>query len=311
MIAALGAAACARRAPPPPDTSTPAAPVGSGAAAQAAAPQDASVASAGAWADAVRSERWEEAWRLLEALPAPAQAQPEVRYARASVALARADGKSAIASLEGLEAALPLLADHVEQHRAEAELLVGPYDVAGEWYLARGTPAALVHAAEAFDKAKAPARAKAACDRLLQSDKRTRAQEAEARAIRLRLAPDDAAEADDARWLAVHAPDLSWGKNTEASLARLAVGKPLTTDELLARGEALSLSGRAEEAARTIDRVEHAPGRRVPTLERLRAKGDAFYRGGKYPDAARVLAQCAAAGGPHAGEDAFRAARSL
>jgi len=277
----------------------------------AVSPVDATVESAGAWADAIREERWEDAWTLLSALPESIRAQPEVRYALARTALAKDDAKSALAALEGLEGALPLIADDVLRWRAEAQLAVGPYEAAGEWYLARGTPAALLHAATAFEKAKATARAKAACDRVLSNDKRTRAQEAEARAIRLRLAPDDPAETDDARWLATHAPDLAWGKRAETALAKLAPGKPLTADELLARAEAYSLAGRTEDAERAIDRVENAPGRKVPLLERMRAKGDALYRGGKYADASRVLSQCAAAGGAHAGEDSFRSARAL
>jgi len=227
------------------------------------------------------------------------------------VALARGDGKSTLVSLDGLDAALPLLADDIERERAEAELLVGPYDVAGEWYLARGTPASLVRAAEAFQKAKAPARARAACDRVLTSDKRSRAQEAEARSVRLWLAPEDPAEADDARWLAIHAPDLAWGKEADGALVKLAPQKPLTSDELLARAESFSLAGRTDDAIKTIERVEKAPGRRVDALERSRAKGDALYRGGKYGEAARVLSQCARAGGSHVAEDAFRSARAL
>jgi len=272
---------------------------------------DASVPSAGAWADAIREERWDDAWTLLAALPESDRAQPEVRYALARTALAKNDGKSAIVALEGLEAALPLLADDVQRWRAEAQLAAGPYDVAGDWYFARGTPASLLHAAEAFEKAKIPVRTRAACDRVLANDKRSRAQEAEARAIRLRLTPDDPIEADDARWLATHAPDLTWGKRAEAALAKLAPAKPLTSDELLARAEAYSLAGRAEDAVRAIDHVESAPGRKVSLLERMRAKGDALYRGGKYTEASRVLSQCAAAGGVHAGEDSFRSARAL
>jgi soluble lytic murein transglycosylase len=305
LLSVVLVAACAKHEAPAAVTSAPVA------SATAATASDAAPASAGAWADAIRSERWDDAWAQLEALPEAERVQPEVRYARARVALARGDAKTAIALLDGLEAGLPLLADDVQRRRAEAELEVGPFDVAGEWYFARGTPASLLRAAQAFEKAKAPLRARAASDRLLTNDKHTRAQEAEARALRLRLAPADPSEADDARWLATHAPDLSWGKHAEAALAKLAPDKPLTTDGLLARAEAFSLAGRANDAVRAIDRVEGAPGRKVPELERLRAKGDALYRGGKYGDAARVLSQCAAAGGAHAGEDSFRAARAL
>jgi soluble lytic murein transglycosylase len=248
---------------------------------------------------------------MLETISGAEQGRPEVRFARARVALARGDGKSAITALEGLDAALPLLADYVARERAEAQAIVGPYDVAAEWYLSRGAPASLVRAAEAFERAKAPVRARAACDRVLASEKRTRAQEAEARSIRLWLSPDDPAEADDARWLAIHAPDLPWGKESDTALAKLSPQKPLTTDELLARADAFSLAGRTDDAVRAIERVEKAPGRRVNALERSRAKGDALYRGGKYGEAARVLGQCARAGGSHVAEDAFRAARAL
>jgi soluble lytic murein transglycosylase len=301
-------AGCARRSTPAPAPSSASSVATTAAVAFAV---DAAAPPARAWAEAVRNERWDEAWAMLEALPDSERAQPEVRFARGHVALARGDGKSTLASLDGLDAALPLLADYVERERAEAELIVGPYDVAAEWYLARATPTALLKAAEAFQKAKALTRARAACDRVLASDKRTRAQEAEARSIRLWLAPDDPQEADDARWLAIHAPDLPWGKDSDGALAKLAPQKPLTTDELLARAEAFSLAGRTDDALHAIERVEKAPGRRVNTLERSRAKGDALYRGGKYGEAARVLAQCAHAGGVHVAEDAFRAARAL
>jgi soluble lytic murein transglycosylase len=300
-------AACARRSAPSPAPS----PVSSVASSAPPAPPEAGLPHVGIWAEAVRDERWEEAWVMLEALSETERAQPEVRFARAHVALARGDGKSTIAALDGLDAALPLLADYVERERAEAELLVGPYDAAAEWYLARGTPASLIRAAEAFQKAKAPARARAACDRVLTAEKRSRAQEAEARSIRLWLAPEDPAEADDARWLAVRAPDLPWGKEADTALSKLAPQKPLTSDELLARAEALSGAGRTDDALHALDRVEKAPGRKVNALERSRAKGDVLYRGGKYGDAARVLAQCARAGGSHVAEDAFRAARAL
>jgi soluble lytic murein transglycosylase len=303
------ASACTRRSTPAP-TPAPVASIGSIASITPPLPDAASLHSR-PWADAIRDERWDEAWAMLESLPENERSQAEVRFARAHVALARGDGKSTIASLEGLDAALPLLADYVERERAEAQLLVGPYDVAAEWYFARANPAGFVRAAEAFQKAKAPARARAACDRVLALDKRTRAQEAEARSIRLWLAPDDPAEADDARWLAVHAPDLAWGKDADAQLAKIAPQKPLTTDELLARAEAFAQAGRTDDALHAIERLEKAPGRKVNTLEQSRAKGDALYRGGKYAEASRVLGQCARAGGSHVAEDAFRSARAL
>jgi soluble lytic murein transglycosylase len=317
MASTFALAACARHESPSPAIESTAAKVGDAgreAAALSLAVESVAAPSAGGpWAEAIRLEKWDEAWRALEALDPAEQAKAEVRYARARVALARGDGASARAPLDGLEKDLPLLVDDVRHYRAEAQLVAGPFEEAGEYFLSRGNPQSLVKAAQAFERAKLPARARAACDRLLAQEHRTRAQEADAHAIVVRLAaPGDVTAADDARWLAVKAPDLPAGKDAEASLLRLDPKKPLTTDELLARAQVLADAARAEEALRALEQVDRAPGRKVPTLERLRARGDVLFRARtRYLDAARALNEAAAAGGPHAAEDAFHAARAL
>src|SRR5262249_24351270 len=145
------------------------------------------------------------------------QAKPEVRYAKGRVALARGDATTAIELFDGLEKDLPLLDADVKRWRAEAQLAVGPFDAAGEWFASGGTPAMLWKAAQAFDKGKNANRSRAACDRLITMDHRTRAQEADARAMRLRIAtPGEASAVDDARWLATHGADLSAAKDAEA-----------------------------------------------------------------------------------------------
>ncbi len=314
-LAACGVA-CARHESPATATSTAAAVLDAGGDASspaAAAEVIAAPSVGGPWAEAIRLEKWDEAWRAMELLEPAEQAKAEVRYARARVALARGDGASARAPLDGLEKELPLLVDDVRHYRAEAQLAAGPYEEAGEYFLARGTPQALVKAAQAFEKAKLPARARAACDRLLAQDHRSRAQEAEARAMIVRLAgAEGAAAADDARWLAVKGADLPAAKDAEASLARLDPKHPLTTDEILARAQTLSEAGKTDDALRALDQLGPAPGRKVTTLERLRARADAlFHARGRYLEAAKALNEAAAAGGPHAAEDAFHAARAL
>jgi soluble lytic murein transglycosylase len=314
ISAALWMTACARHDSPAP-ASVASAGSASGAGAAEAAAAAASVPAA--WQDAVRLERWDQAWRELGALDAAEQSKPEVRYAKARVAMARGEAAEAIAPLEGLEGELPLLADDVKRWRAEAELLVGPYEAAGDWFGSRGTPAMQVKAAQAFEKGKLPVRARAACDRLVTMEHRTRAQEAEGRAIRVRLASasdatGDAIAADDARWLATRGADLGVAKDAEAALAKLDPKHPLTTDELLLRASTLADASKADDALHALEQLGGAPGRRVPTLERLRAKGDALFKArGRYSEAARVLHECAAAGGPHVAEDAFHSARAL
>jgi soluble lytic murein transglycosylase len=266
------------------------------------------------WAGLVRDERWDSAWRALEALPDVDRSRPELKYLRARVALARGDSGAALPLLDGLEATLPLLADDIARRRAEARLAVGPYAEAGEWFSSRAGSAAQLDAAQAFEKAKDARRARAAADRVLSNDKHTRPQEAEARALRVRLAdPAGDSERADARWLAIQGSDLPAAADSLALLARIDAKHLLTASELMARARVLSDAGHADEALHAIDFVAGAPGAEaVSNLERGRARGMALYRArGRWGEAAKVLEECAGVGGPGAAEDAFHAARAL
>jgi len=269
-----------------------------------------------AWAESVRLERWDEAERALDALSDADKARADVRYVRARTALARGEHAKALELLQGIEASLPLLTDDVAKHRAEAKLHVGPFAEAGEYFTARSGAAAQLKAATAFDKAKDAARARLACDRAIAAiggDKRARAQEAEARAMRFRLAekPGDT-ETADARWLYVHAPDLAVAQQAANAWPRLDPKHPITTTELMTRAKAFGDAGKIDEAFRAIDDTASAIGPNVEHYERLRAKGYVLYHARtRYFEAAKLLSEAATNGGKHAAEDAFHAARSL
>ncbi len=292
----------------------PAAPAAASAAAIASAvASDASAVSV-PWPALVREERWDAAWRALDALSDAEKGTPEVRYVRARVALERGQPAVALPLLEGLETALPLLAEAIGRRRSEAKLQVGPYEEAGEWFVARAAPGAQLDAARAFEKAAQPHRARSAVDKVLASDRRTRAEEAEARALRVRIAdPPGDPERGDARWLATQGADQTAAADALALVAKLDVGHPLTAQELMLRARVLADAGRPDEALRAIELVAGAPGaEKVTGAERARARGMALYRArGRYGEASRALAESAAAGGPHAAEDAFLSARAL
>lgn len=310
-------AACARHEPPPPTApSASAAAVADAASAASDAgdpPEGGDVEASAAlpWAEAVRQERWDDAWRALEALGDADKDLPETRYARARVALARGDAAKALELLDGLEARVPLLSDDVARFRAEARLVAGPVDAAGEYFAARTSATAQLKAARAFARAK-DARARVAADRVILHDKRTRAQEAEARAIRASLGGVDAAVAADARWIHVRAPDTAWDKDAEATLTRTDPAHPLTADEWMTRARVLADAGRAGDSLLSIERAGGAPGKVPSGLDRLRARADALFKAkNRYPEAAAAYNQAAQQGGPHAAEDAFMAARAL
>ncbi|MGD0676943.1 MAG: transglycosylase SLT domain-containing protein [Polyangiaceae bacterium] len=274
----------------------------------------AAAAVAMAWPALVRDEQWDAAWHALESLPKAEQSRPEVRYVRARVALARGQPAAVLPLLEGLETTLPLLAADVERRRADAKLAVGPFAEAGEWFAARATPGAQLDAAQAFEKAGDARRARGAIERVLGSDKHTRAQEAEARAIRLRLVDSPGElERSDVRWLATVGADLPASSDALAQLAKVDPSNPLRAPELLVRAHALSEAGRTEDALRAIDLSASAPGAdKRARSERLHVRGMVlFHARGRAGEAARVLFEAAAAGGPQAAEDAFHAARAL
>lgn len=269
--------------------------------------------NAAPWVEAVRMERWDDAAAALAALPEAEQKAPEVRYVRARVNLARGDASEVIGWLDGLEASLPLLADDIARRRADAKLTVGPFREAGDYFAARHFPATLLKASEAYEKGDAPMQARAACDKVLAHAKRTRAQEAEARARRIRLHQRTPAEdATDARWIVVEAPDLGWAADAEATLAKLDPSHPLTGPELLKRAKALGQGGKTDDALRALERIVSSKARGVTPVERLRAKGDILLRARtRGTEAAKAFDACAAIGGPDAAECAFQAARSL
>ncbi len=313
MTVVLGCVACGR-----PDASAAPnpLPVASASVPTASAPQrlDASFDEPGEWLALVRDERWDAAWRALDALPPELRSRPEMRYVRARVALARSDGAAALPLLDGLESMLPLLATDLDRRRAEAELAAGDFVRAGEWFSARSAASAQLEAERAFEKANDTRRARAAADRVMAADKKTHVQEAEARAARARLAsPPGEADQVDARWLATLGADTGAASDSLALLAKVDPAHPLTARDLLVRSQTLSEAGHVDEALRALDLIAGAPGLdKVTRRERSRARALVLYHArGRWGEASKALFESAALGGPDAAEDEFHAARAL
>ena len=293
----------------------------SGADARAADLSDASSADDDAqaallpWSEAIRAFQWARAEAAIAALPEGEQKKPEVRYARARVAIALGKHAEAVTGLEKLEDELPLLREAIGKARAEAALVAGPYERAAEWYATRSTPASWITAAEAWHKAGDPARARSLCDRALAVDKKTRAQEEKARTLRMRVmrAKDgDAAAVLDTRWLAVNALDEAVATAANDLLEKDKQQR-LTPNELLARARVLSEAGRSDEALEMVERAAAGGGARGATQADLcRARAEAYYKARtRYPEAALAYRSCAALGGPRAAEDLFLSARAF
>ena len=270
------------------------------------------------WTEAIRADKWSEAETAIAALPAGEQRKPEVRFARARVALALGKHADAVAKLDKLEDDLPLLRDAIAKTRAHAALVAGPFDRAAEWYGARPNAASWITSAEAWEKAGDIARARAQCDRVIAADKRSRANEEKARTLRMRLVrtkDGDAAAVADARWLATNALDDATATSANELLEKLVKPAPLTADELVARARVLGEAGRSDDALRAVERAASAAagaGRAASPIDLCHARAEAYYKARtRYPEAALTYRACAALGGPRAAEDLFLCARAF
>ena len=278
--------------------------------------EDAATFDAGpapSWLDAVKRGAWAEAAQLVDQQPATERSRPELRYLRARLAAETKDHARVVSELDGLEAPLPLFADSIAKRRAKAELEVGPYDKAAEYFAAHAGSEMQLDASRAYEKALNATAATTACDRTIAESDRTRAREAEARARRLRLGTKNVNDQGaDARWLALHAPDLDAGKDALDALAHLDPTHPLTGVEMLERAKTLSENGKTDDALAAIELSVRAPAPNVTVAVRARAKADALNRDRKRAkDAAHAYDACVNANGGKDAEDALLAARAL
>ena len=266
------------------------------------------------WTEALRRDRYAEAEEAIAKLPSAEQAKPEVRYARARIAIALGKHADAVKLLDKLEDDLPLIRELIAKARAQAALVAGPHDRAAEWFAARPQPSQWLIAAEAYEKAGDTARARAMCDRVLAADKRARSQEEKARAMRMRILrtkESDGAAAPDARWLAINALDEATATAANELIDKLLKPAPLTQEELVARARVLSDAGRADEAIKAVERAQASKGS-ISAVDLCRAKAEAYYKARtRYFEAAQFYRTCSQMGGAHAAEDAFLSARAF
>jgi len=270
------------------------------------------------WTEAIREGRWKEAEEAMTTLSEGEKKNPEVRFAHARVALALGKHADAITRLEKLEDDLPLLRDAVAKARAQAALVVGPYDRAADWFAARPAPSQWLIAAEAYDKATDHVKARAQCDRVLAVDKRPRALEEKARAMRMKIvrAKDGApAAAADARWLATNALDDAVASAATELLERLPKPAPLSAEDHLARSRVLAEVGRSDDALKEHERaaaLSGPNGKGSTPSDLCHARAEAYYKArSRYPEAALAYRTCAALPGPRAAEDMFLSARAF
>ena len=260
-----------------------------------------------AWVDAVRGERWAEAAMLLEALPEPERARPELRFVAARVASALGKSPEVVRLLDGLDAALPRSVNEVRSMRAEAALEAGPFAVAAEYFASSKRPRDLAKAALAMNRAGDAQAARAVADRAVKAAAKSPRDEALARATRARIGGRSPVAVEDWTWLLVHAP--SSPEAAEADAALVTLGARLSAKDLLASIHALLDKGSGKQA---LDAIERAKKRSdVSRRELDRAHATALYKAHEFAKAARAFQKLAQSGSKTQADDLYYAARSL
>jgi len=275
-------------------------------------------APAPAFATLVRAERWPDARTALDALSATERAQPEVRFVRARVDLELDDARAALTELAGLETALPVLSDEIAAARARAQLSVGPFAEAAQYFERRGDTEALLCAAKAYQSDVALPKARLALDRVLaRLGKSKRARDAEVRARALR-APLAAQEGDkgtanaDYRWLALAAPLRPESDVALQALESAGGASRLSKSEHLDRASALAEAGRVDATEAELALVAKAPGSPAPIGRLTYLRAFSLYAArGDYAKAAELFERAAREDPESAPQALFYAARSL
>ena len=266
------------------------------------------------WVEAARMEQWAEAARLIDALDEPRSAA--ARYVRARAALVLGDHERAARWLADLESELPLLAKEIAEHRAVAQLEVGPFLAAADHFKKIQTLDAQTRAALAYERAGQVDRSRAAIEhalRLALQHKVGAARVAPSRALRARIAERQGqvrVAAADWRWLLTSAPLSVEARVADDQLARLAPKLALTKSERYERAMEFARAGRVEATEAELQRLAGAPGTSIAVAELTHARGWAHYMAREYRPAAELLTQAANQGAKYRVKDLFYAARA-
>jgi soluble lytic murein transglycosylase len=234
-------------------------------------------------AEAIRLRDFAAARALLDAAPAEERALPEMRYARARVAIELADAQAALDALESLEQLAPEFSGDVARLRVEAHRLAGHADEVVAYYGKRREPESWIIAARALANAERYVEARRWVDKAITALGKRRSLElrAEARALRARIAEAQGQRhqaISDYRWLAVEAPTTPAADGADGALVRFDGKLALTKYHRLDRARAFAEKGDARRAEAELESLKQAPGREPPEVDQVAVLAQALYR---------------------------------
>lgn len=266
------------------------------------------------WMEAVRLERWDDAHKLLDALPEPERARPDIRYLRGRVAFERGDAALAVECFTALDKELPIVADDILRRRAEAAAIAGPYTEAAAFFRTSSLPSDVVRAVVSLEKAGQLVEAKTLADKTIagitKSKGKHKREEALLRAARARMVEalgNTALAIVDFRELATEFAGFPEGDAGIAALQRL--GKSLDAKEKFVRAQSLNRVAKNDAALALLNDLDkHVPAK---TTDEQKARADLRLRVRDYAGAEKAFRNLSALPGPLKPEVMYQGAMAL
>lgn len=305
-----------------PALAAPATATGRGAASSAGSePRRQQLSAVESWRDAiveaVRGHRYADAAKLFDAPPVEETLSAEWRYLRARVEAELNRPANTLRWLDGLETALPILANEIVHQRNVAQAKVAPSDaVLTELSQSSNLSDALVVAQAEAESGQVAAALKrlGQWEKKLASKSKRLADRAKVRRQRadLLLRQDRKAEASaDLLWLCLSAAATPSADGVDALYEQIS-GKRLKKLQRYRRAEEFTKHKHRRAAIRELELMAKAPGQAPRPSEVLRTRAWAEYKSrGDYVKAASLFDQAAKLSSSHRAQDWFYAARAL
>ena len=226
------------------------------------------------YAEAIRRRQFDVAAELIDAATEDEQSTPEVRYARALVALELGDVETALRKIDHLEMDFPAFSAEAKQVREEAARRSRDVTLMGA--LVESTaPGHQLLIAEAYEHNESLVEARRLADAVIAKVEQSKKKDdhllsARAHALRARTLEAEGKKSEAARellWLAVHAPsikpeEVGLDRAIDEKLSDLDDTVSLTPKERLARARAFSDRGlvqETEEEMKLLRESGHTP----------------------------------------------------
>lgn len=267
------------------------------------------------WKVAVAEQRWRDAaFEFDREYPHPTD--PGHRYVRARIASELDDFERVVDLLNGLDVALPEFTNEIRALRAGAQLRIGPYDAAAQYFQTQSDGETRLDAARAWVKANRLDEALAVLTRSrpLFTGK-TPSLEAAFRSLHAEVLTGlgrHGRALEEYTWIALEAPTSKYARE---AVLKLTSGNPkriLTKSERFRRMGALAQAGELDAVLEEERALATAPGSIPSVVGVKRHLAWAYYQSRRdYGKAAKLFEECARNDSSQIASDLFYSARAL